>query len=265
MSAPDAPSGAGNEPPRGIEPAGADGRASAEVSEAIDSLATEDLEPSERRQLLTRLARRAPRTWRPRVAMRWVTDSVAALAPHVPIRDLRTLQAHYHGLAGDALAERLVRNAARATAGVGAAAGGVAAVNWAAPPTLLTAPILLGVETVAVVAIELKLIGELHAAYGAPLTGGPSQKAGVLLRSWAQQRGVNPMMPTAGVGVALSTALRKELTERLIRRFGRNLPTMAPLLAGAGVASYLNRRSTLALGDRVRADLVKFASRQLPR
>jgi hypothetical protein len=234
-------------------------RPAEDVSTTIDSLATEDLEPSQRRQLLQRLARHAPvrRLWRPRAAVRWVVDSVATIAPHVPVRDLPTLQSHHQGLAGEALAERLVRNAARATAGVGGAAGGVVAVNWAVPPTLLTAPVLLGVETVAVVAIEMKMIGELHAVYGVPITGGPGERAGALLRSWAEQRGVNPMMPTAGIGVALGTALRRELTERLVRRFGRNLPTLAPLLVGAAVASYLNRRSTRALGDRLRADLAK--------
>jgi hypothetical protein len=256
VSAPDPSSGAESEPRSGND-SGPGGRAGADVSDTIESLATEDLELAQRRQLLRRLARHAPykRLWRPRAALRWMADSVTAIAPHVPVRDLPTLQAHYHGLAGEALAERLVRNAAMASAGVGAAAGSVVAVNWTAPPTLLSAPVLLGVETVAVVAIELKMIGELHAAYGVPITGGATERAGALLRSWSQQRGVNPMLPTAGIGVVLSTALRKDLTERLVRRFGRNLPTMAPLLVGAAVASYLNRKSTRSLGDRLRTDL----------
>jgi hypothetical protein len=239
----------------------------ADVSTTIDSLATGDLEPTQRRQLLRRLVRHAPRVppWRPRAALQWAVDSVTTIAPHVAVRDLSTLEAHYRGLTGEVLAERLIRNAARATAGVGAAAGGVAAVNWAAPPTLLTAPVLLGAETIAVVAIELKMIGELHAALGAPITGSASQRAGALLRSWAQQRGVNPVLGPVGVGVALSTAMRKELTERLVRRFGTNLPTLAPLLAGAAVASYLNRRSTRTLGDRLLADLRGRIPRQLQR
>src|ERR1700759_2844863 len=79
--------------------------------------------------------------------------------------ELDTLHKHFDGMDGDELAERLIRNAPRATAGIGAASGGVSAVEWAAVPTLLSAPVLLAAETVAVVAVELKLIGELHEVY----------------------------------------------------------------------------------------------------
>ena len=133
-----------------------------------------------------------------------MADTVADVAPHVPVRDLDTLRRHFPGLDDDALAERLIRNAARATAGIGAAGGGVAAVEWAVAPTLLSAPVLLAAETVAVVAIELKLIGELHEVYGQPLPGGADQRAVALIQAWASQRGVNPMVP--GVGVARCSA-----------------------------------------------------------
>ena len=66
--------------------------------------------------------------------MRWMADTVADVAPHMPVRDLDTLRRHFPGLDDEELADRLVRNAARATAGVGAAGGGVAAVEWAVPP-----------------------------------------------------------------------------------------------------------------------------------
>ena len=102
----------------------------------------------------------------------WVADTVVDVAPHIPVRDLDTLRRHYPGLDGDALADRLVRNAARTSAGIGAVGGGVAAVEWAAPPTLLTTPVLLAAETVAVVAVEIKLIGELQELYGQPVPGG---------------------------------------------------------------------------------------------
>jgi hypothetical protein len=228
-----------------------------ELTTTIDELATGELVPAQRRRLLRQLARHAPRRelWRPRAALRWAVDSVTAIAPHIPVRDLPTLHAHHNGLTGEALAERLVRNAARATAGVGAVSGGLVAVKWAVPPTLLAAPVLLSVETIAVVAIEMKMIGELHAAYGAPIAGTGTQRAAALLRSWAEQRGINPTLPGGGVTVALSTAARKELSDRLVRRFGRNLPTLAPLLAGAAVASYLNQRATRSLGRSLALDL----------
>ena len=51
-----------------------------------------------------------------------------------------------------------------------------------------------------------------------------------------------------GVATVLGTAARKELQRSLLRRFGRNLTTMGPLLTGAAVAGYLNRRATRTPG-----------------
>jgi hypothetical protein len=186
-----------------------------------------------------------------------MADVVGDIAPHVPVRDLDTLRRHLGGLDGDDLADRLVRNAARATAGIGAAGGGVASIEWAVPPTLLSAPVLLAAETVAVVAIELKLVGELHEVYGQPVSGSAGQRASALIQSWAGQRGVNPLLPGVGVAGVLGTATRRELQSTLLRRFGRNLTTMGPLLTGAAVASYLNGRATKSLGEHLKKDLKK--------
>ena len=59
-----------------------------------------------------------------------------------------------------------MRNAARTTAAIGAAAGALSAVELAAPPTLLAAPVQVAAGTLAVVAVELKLLAELHVTYG---------------------------------------------------------------------------------------------------
>lgn len=234
--------------------------ASDDLGKTVAELTADDVEPGQRRKLLGRMvgqvrARGVGDLFKPKTAIKWITDAVSDVAPHVPIRDLETLRRHYDGLEGEVLAERLVRNASRATAGVGAAGGGVAAVEWAATPTLLSAPVLLAAETVGVVAIELKLIGELHEVYGVPVPGTGGEKAMNLIQSWAQQRGVNPMLPGVGVGAILGTAARKELRDRVLKRFGRNLTSLGPFLTGAAVASYLNRRATKALGDRIRDDL----------
>ena len=114
--------------------------------------------------------------------------------------------AHHGGLEGDALAERLIRNAARVTAGIGAAGGGVAAVEWAVTPSLLSAPVLLAAETVAVVAVEMKLIGELHAVYGRPVEGTGTQRAAALIQAWAERRGINPLRVGGSVAAAMGTA-----------------------------------------------------------
>jgi hypothetical protein len=241
------------------------------LPQTVASLTAAELEPAQRRRLLGRLANqvraRGPgRTLRVRALLRWVADSLVEIAPHIPIRDLETLRRHHDGLAGEALAERLVRHAARATAAVGAASGGVAAVKWAAPPALLSAPALLAAETLAVVAIEVKLIGELHEVYRQPLPGTGTQRAVTLLQAWAGRRGFNPTAPGAGIATVLSTAARKELRERLVRRFGRNLTTLGPLLTGAAVAGYLNHRATRALGEQMRRDLARgYVPYPLPR
>ena len=72
---------------------------------------------------------------------RWTTDLVIDLAPHLSVRDAATLRRHYPGLTDDEIAGRIIVNSARTTAAVGAAAGALAAVEFAAPPTLLAAPV----------------------------------------------------------------------------------------------------------------------------
>lgn len=252
-----APGPAGSaDPEPAREPAGRD----PELGTTVAALTDDGLDRVRRRRLLGRLVgqmrdRGADRPRGPRAALRWLVDVVTEAAPHVPIRNRETLRRHFPGLDGDALAERLVRNASRATAAVGAAGGGMAAVEWAVTPTLLSSPVLLAAETVAVVAVELKLVGELHEAYGVPLPDTAGQRAAVLIRSWATQRGVNPLLPGVGIGTILGTATRNELRDRLLRRFGRNLTTLGPFLTGAAVAAFLNGRATRGLGDRLREDL----------
>jgi hypothetical protein len=258
----DGPAADGVVPPEALlEPADPD-----ELSGTIAALTDENLDQSERRRLLGRLAgqmraRGIGDLFRPKAAMRWVADAVSDVAPRLPIRDYPTLRRHFPDLSDDALAERLIRNAARTTAAIGAASGGVASIEWVATPTLLSAPILLAAETVAVVAIEIKLIGELHEVYGAPVAGSRSERAMALVTAWAQRRGINPMLPGMGVAAMLGTAARKELRDRLLRRFGRNLTTYGPMLTGAAVASFLNRRATIALGQQIRKDLAGDAPR----
>lgn len=259
MTRPDEPPA---EPASGSEPADQVSAALPEpgLPDTVAALTAEELEPAQRRRLLGRLvtqvrARGIGDLFKPRAALRWVADTLSEVAPYIPVRDLATLRRHHPGLDGEALAERLIRNASRATATVGATGGGVAAIEWVATPTLLSAPVLLATETVAVVAIEIKLIGELHEVYRRPLPGSAPQRAVALLQSWAGRRGITPLAPGAGMAAVLGTAARKELRDRLLRRFGRNLTTLGPLLTGAAVAGYLNRRATRALGEQMRNDL----------
>jgi hypothetical protein len=239
------------------------------VARAVLALTEEDLPPAERRravgQLATALRKRGFKDFfRPKAAMDWIAETVVDIAPRIPLRGLSTLRSHLAGLSDDEIADRLVRNAARSTAGIGAVGGGVAAIKWAVPPALLTAPALLAAETVAVVAVEIKLIGELQELYGQPVPGNGTQRALSLLQAWAGRRGVSLLVPGRGLAAALGTAARYELRDRLMRRFGRNLTTLGPLLTGAAVASYLNRRATLKLAEEVRENLDAQRPKAIP-
>jgi hypothetical protein len=224
---------------------------------ALARLTEPELERGERRQLLGRVASSGKSAFLagPRGIVRWMLDTLVDIAPHLPVRDLETLRRHHDGKTGDELAEALIRTASRVTLGIGAAGGGLAAVEWVAPPTLLTAPVLIAAETVAVVAVEVKLIAELHEAYGWPVRGTAAEKGTQLLSAWAQRRGVTLLHPARGFSTALGVGMRKELRERLLKRMGRNLTTLGPLLTGAAVAGELNRRATKTLGKKVRDDL----------
>jgi hypothetical protein len=233
---------------------------SREMAELVGRLSVEeDMDRETRGRLLGRFARLLAANARRAGAAgvgrgRWLADIVADIAPHVPVRDLETLSRHHYGLRGEALADSLVRAAQRATTGVGAAGGALAAVEFAAPPLLLTAPAQIMAETVVVATIEVKMIAELHEVYGVQVPGSGTTRGAVFLQSWAQQRGFDPTQPgsvTAALGVAAKTGLRK----RLLRTVGRHFTTLGPFLTGAVAGGALNRAATKRLADKIRDDL----------
>ena len=104
----------------------AQAQADSDIGKTVAALTADDLEPEKRTKLLGRLVgdvrrRGLGQVFRPKAALRWMADVVGDIAPHIPIRNLDTLQKHFDGLDGDELADRLIRNAARSTAGIGAA------------------------------------------------------------------------------------------------------------------------------------------------
>src|SRR5215470_13495596 len=63
-----------------------------ELSGTVAALTADDLDTSERRKLLSRLAgqiraRGIGDLFRPRAAMRWIADAVGDVAPRLPLRD----------------------------------------------------------------------------------------------------------------------------------------------------------------------------------
>jgi hypothetical protein len=188
---------------------------------------------------------------------RWLADLVIDLAPRVPIRDLPTLRKQFHGLDGDALADALTAAAVRNVGLVGATAGTLSAVQFAAPPLLLTAPAQIAAETLIVVAIELKLIAELHEVYGCAPGGTLGQRSTALLRSWADRRGVKALdvVLTGRLPASLGVVARRDVRRRVQGRIAGSMTSVGPFLIGAALGAAVNRRQTSRLARAVRKDL----------
>jgi hypothetical protein len=188
-----------------------------------------------------------------RAAGTWLTVQVMEMAPKVPVRDLATLRTQYPGRDTEELANLLISAAARASAGVGASVGAAAAVPFAP-----TTPVELGVETLALVAIELKLTAELHEVYGMRAAGSAPERMLSYLGAWANRRAI--ASGGSGVAMAVGTPFRRTLERRLIAKAGQSTLSLAPLFAGAAAGALIDHRETRRLGDRVRADLRKHAA-----
>jgi hypothetical protein len=195
---------------------------------------------------------------------RWLADTVLEMIPHIPVRDLSTLQEHHYGATGGALASELIRNAARMTAAVGATTGALAAAEDLSPPSWVVLPIELVLETLAVSAIEMKLVAELHEVYARPIPGQGADRALALARAWAERRGVSPrsLVTGGGLGDVLGRGTRNEimrlLRRRLMSRTLRNTTSLAPFLIGAVAGAEINRRATANVGDAVVRDLAAY-------
>ena len=183
----------------------------------------------------------------------WLSGQVLEMAPKVPIRSLSTLQAQYPGRDTEELASQLISGAARASAGVGAAVGVAAAV-----PFLPTAPVELTVETLALVAIELKLIAELHEVYGVSVPGSAPERMIAYVGAWTNRRGVR--ITSGGLALVLGSQMRRKLERRLIARAGKSTLSLAPLLTGSVAGAMIDHRETRRLGTLVRDDLRKRAN-----
>jgi hypothetical protein len=193
-------------------------------------------------------------TWRGvRASGQWLTTRTLEMAPRIPVRSLATLQAQYPDRSTEELADGLISGAARASAGVGTAVGAAAAV-----PFIPTAPVELGVETLALVAIELKLVAELHEVYGMPAPGSGPQRMLAYTGSWAQRRGVR--ITSGGLALAVGSPLRRQLERRLLAKAGQSALALAPLLAGAAAGAYIDHHETRKLGNLIREDLRKRAA-----
>jgi hypothetical protein len=249
--------------PDAVDP-GLSDKEARDVADIVDKLSDESLSKSDRAKQMVRLSQvvgaRARRTGAQAMASgKMLADLLLDAVPHIPIRDLETLTEHHRGLQGEDLADALVKNAARTTATIGAAGGAVAATEWATLPLLITVPLEVVVETVAVAAVEVKLIAELHAVYGIDVPGTGTQRGTAFAGSWATRRGIDPLKPWTIPNV-LGIAGRQQLGKRMIGRFARNLGTIIPFLIGAFIGAQVNQTETKKLATEMRADLRRVAA-----
>jgi hypothetical protein len=182
----------------------------------------------------------------------WLAAQVTAMAPRLRVRDHTALREQFGGQSAEEIADALIDGAARASAAAGGAAG-----VWAALPMLTVYPAEIAAETLILVGIEIKLIAELHEAYGRPASGNFAERMGAYVASWAHRRGVS-MIP-GGVVIAAGSPLARQLRRRLAARAGRSAFSLGPLLTGAAVGAFLNSRETRRLGQDVRRDLRRGA------
>jgi hypothetical protein len=177
---------------------------------------------------------------------RRLTAEALAMAPRLPVRSQLKLRAQFPGLGPEDVAEELIHRAGRASAAVGAAAGGAVLL-----PVAAATPI--AVETLALVAIEVKLIAELHEVYGVRPPGTRAERMMSYLAVWAQRGGI--ALAPGGLVFAAESPLRRRLERRLVARAGRSATSLGPLLTGAVVGAVLNRVETRRIGNVVRRDL----------
>ncbi|HEY6312153.1 MAG TPA: hypothetical protein VIY52_15300 [Streptosporangiaceae bacterium] len=182
----------------------------------------------------------------------WLAAQVTAMAPRLRVRDQAALREQFPGPSAEDIADALIEGAARASAAAGGAAG-----VWAALPVVPAFPVEIAAETLVVVGIEIKLIAELHEAYGTPAPGKFAERMAAYVASWAHRRGV--FMIPGGVVLTAGSPLARLLRRRLAARAGRSAFSLAPLLTGAAAGAYLNSRETRRLGRDVRRDLRRKA------
>jgi len=182
----------------------------------------------------------------------WLAAQVMATAPRLRVRDQAALQAQFPGQSAEEIADALVDGASRASAAAGGAVG-----VWAALPALPAFPVEVAAETLVLVGIEIKLIAELHEAYGTSAPGNVVERMSAYVAAWAHRRGV--FMIPGGVVLATGSPLARLLRRRLAVRAGRSAFSLAPLLTGAAAGAYFNSRETRRLGQAIRRDLRREA------
>jgi hypothetical protein len=183
-----------------------------------------------------------------RSALTWLAGQVIAMGPRLRIRDQATLRVLFPGRDDQEIARLLIERAARASAAVGGTTGA-----WSALPVLPAFPAEIAAETLAVVGIEIKLVGELHEILGVPAPGNAVERGRAYIGAWAHRRGVYAV--PGGLLLVAGSPLARQLRRRLAGRVGRSTFSLGPLLTGALAGAMINRRETRKLGKDILEDL----------
>ena len=173
-------------------------------------------------------------------------NGLSSFMPRTQPRSLAQLRAAYPALPPDELAQRLVADAARTSAAVGAAAAGLALTPVPAAAALATAA-----ESAAMSALRTRLTAELHAVYGLLLDPSPvNEGATGFLAQWASRD------PGTVAALAALPGLALAATKALPRKLRRGLPSLRTLLAVSAVSAGLRcGRTTRRYGEALRRDL----------
>jgi hypothetical protein len=182
----------------------------------------------------------------------WLAAQVVAMAPRLRVRDQAALRAQFPGKSDEEIADALIVGASRAAAATGGAVG-----MWAALPVLPAWPAEIATETLILVGIEIKLVAELHEAFGVPAHGSFAERMTAYVAAWAQRRGVSVMPGAPALLLAAGSPLARLLRRRLAARARRSAFSLGPLLTGAAAGAMLNRRETRNLGAQIKRDLLR--------
>ncbi|HET9172352.1 MAG TPA: hypothetical protein VFN97_23195 [Actinospica sp.] len=178
--------------------------------------------------------------WRARVE-----TTLSRLAPRPHARDLAELRAAHPGLEPPELAERLVVDASRRSAAVGAVAG-----CCTLAPVPLGAPLAALGHSAAVSALRVRLTAELHEVYGLPNPSPVNAGTTGYLSQWAARDGRADLVAQAVPAVGWTFV---RLLPRSVRR---RLPQRRSLLAGTAIAAGIRSgRQTREFGETLRRDL----------
>lgn len=169
---------------------------------------------------------------------------VSSVLPRTHARSLTQLRGAYPELGPDELARKLVADAARNSAAVGATAACCALV-----PLPAAGPIATVGESAATSAVRTRLTAELHTVYGLLDPSPVNEGATGHLTQWASRDAGGPLSLAALPALALAT------TRTLPRRLRRHMRLRTAFAVSAVSAGLHSGRETRRYGEALRKDL----------